>query len=141
MLNRLFRQALEVGKQVRTADRASAPGSTSVSAVAVELAEEVLDDLPGRQVLVIGAGRMAEATARALVQPRASREVVVANRTVGTARELAGRVGGRGVGFDRLAEELRGGRHRDLLHRRAPRDPAPRPTWSRSWPRAPAGRW
>ena len=35
------------------------------------------------------------------------REVVVANRTVGTARELAGRVGGRGVGFDGLADELR----------------------------------
>ena len=82
-------------------------GSASVSAVAVELAEEVLDDLPGRQVLVIGAGRMAETTARALVA-HGAREVVVANRTVGTAKELAGRVGGRGVGFDRLAQELRG---------------------------------
>ncbi len=104
MLNRLFRQALEVGKQVRTETRIAA-GPTSVSAVAVELAEEVLDDLPGCSVLVIGAGRMAEATALALVRHEV-REVVVANRTVGTARELAARVGGRGVGFDRLAEEL-----------------------------------
>ncbi len=104
MLNRLFRQALEVGKQVRTETRIAA-GPTSVSAVAVELAEEVLDDLPGCSVLVIGAGRMAEATAMALVRHEV-REVVVANRTVGTARELAARVGGRGVGFDRLAREL-----------------------------------
>ena len=104
MLNRLFRQALEVGKQVRTETRIAA-GPTSVSAVAVELAEEVLDDLPGCSVLVIGAGRMAEATALALVRHEV-REVVVANRTVGSARELAARVGGRGVGFDRLAEEL-----------------------------------
>jgi glutamyl-tRNA reductase len=104
MLNRLFRQALEVGKQVRTETRIAA-GPTSVSAVAVELAEEVLDDLPGCSVLVIGAGRMAEATALALVRHQV-REVVVANRTVGTARELAARVGGRGVGFDRLPEEL-----------------------------------
>jgi glutamyl-tRNA reductase len=104
MLNRLFRQALEVGKQVRTETRIAA-GPTSVSAVAVELAEEVLDDLPGCTVLVIGAGRMAEATAMALVRHEV-REVVVANRTVGTARELAARVGGRGVGFDRLAQEL-----------------------------------
>jgi glutamyl-tRNA reductase len=104
MLNRLFRQALEVGKQVRTETRIAA-GPTSVSAVAVELAEEVLDDLPGCSVLVIGAGRMAEATALALVRHEV-REVVVANRTVGTARELAARVGGRGVGFDRLAQEL-----------------------------------
>ncbi len=104
MLNRLFRQALEVGKQVRTETRIAA-GPTSVSAVAVELAEEVLDDLPGCSVLVIGAGKMAEATALALVRHQV-REVVVANRTVGTARELAARVGGRGVGFDRLAQEL-----------------------------------
>ncbi len=106
VLNRLFRQALEVGKQVRTQTRIGT-GSASVSAVAVELAEEVLDDLPGRQVLLIGAGRMAETTARTLVD-HGVREVVVANRTVGTARELAGRVGWRGVGFDRLAQELRG---------------------------------
>jgi glutamyl-tRNA reductase len=106
VLNQLFRKALEVGKQVRAQTRIGS-GSASVSAVAVELAEEVLDDLPGRQVLVIGAGRMAETTARALVD-HGVREVVVANRTVGTARELAGRVGGRGVGFDSLAQELRG---------------------------------
>ena len=81
-------------------------GSSSVPAVALDLAEDVLDDLPGRQVLVIGAGRMAEATALALMQ-HGVREIVVANRTVGTARELAERFGGRGVGFDRLGEELR----------------------------------
>ena len=140
ILNQLFRQALEVGKQVRAQTRIGA-GSASVSAVAVELAEEVLDDLPGRQVL---------ADRRRAAWPRRRparwcrhgvREVVVANRTVGTARELAGRVGGRGVGFDRLAEELRGGRHRDLLHRRAARDPAPRRARAGDGRRAPPGRW
>jgi glutamyl-tRNA reductase len=104
ILNQLFRQALEVGKQVRAQTRIGS-GSASVSAVAVELAEEVLDDLPGRQVLLIGAGGMAESTARSLVA-HGVHEVVVANRTAGAARELAGRVGGRGVGFDRLAHEL-----------------------------------
>ena len=105
LLNHLFRQALEVGKTVRSQTRIGA-GSASVPAVALDLAEAVLSDLPGRQVLVIGAGMMAEATAIALVQ-HGVREVVVANRTVGTARELAARVGGRGLGFDGLAEELR----------------------------------
>lgn len=106
LLNQLFRQALEVGKRVRAETRIGA-GSASVSAVAVDLAERVLDDLPGRRVLVIGAGQMAEATALALVQ-HGVHEVVVANRTVGTARELAARVGGRGVGFDLLPAELAG---------------------------------
>lgn len=105
ILNQLFRQALEVGKSIRTQTHIGA-GSSSVPAVALDLAEDVLADLPGRKVLVIGAGRMAEATAHALVQ-HGVREVVVANRTVSTARELAGRFGGRGVGFDMMPEELR----------------------------------
>jgi glutamyl-tRNA reductase len=106
VLNQLFRQALEVGKSVRTQTRIGS-GSASVPAVALDLAADVLSDLPASRVLLIGAGRMAEATAMALIQ-HGVREVVVVNRTVGTARELAGRVGGRGVGFDMLADELAG---------------------------------
>jgi glutamyl-tRNA reductase len=106
LLNQLFRRALEVGKNVRSRTRI-ASGSASVPAVAIDLAEGVLSDLPGRRVLVIGAGRMAEATTLALLQ-HGVREVVVANRTVTTARELADRFGGRGVGFDELAHELHG---------------------------------
>jgi glutamyl-tRNA reductase len=106
ILDRLFRQALQVGKQVRSATRVGA-GAASVSSAAVDLAEEVLDDLPGGRVLVIGAGQMAEATALALVR-HGVREVVVASRSVGGARALAEQVGGRGAGLDRLAEELAG---------------------------------
>ena len=105
VLNHLFRQALEVGKRVRSHTRIGA-GASSVSTVAVDLAGQVLDDLPACRVLVIGAGRMAEATTQALVSHGVS-DVVVANRTVGTARELADRFGGRGVGFDALHDELR----------------------------------
>jgi glutamyl-tRNA reductase len=104
LLNHLFRQALEVGKRVRRETRIG-QGPTSVSSVAVELARQAFDDLPGRHVLLIGAGQMAEATARALVDHGVG-GVVVVNRTVGTARHLAERFGGRGVGFDRIAEEL-----------------------------------
>jgi len=104
LLNQLFRQALEIGKQVRAETRIGA-GSSSVCAVAVDLAREVFEDLDARQVLVIGAGRMAEGSARALVDQGVG-AVVVANRTVGTARDLAARVGGRGVGFEALRAEL-----------------------------------
>ena len=105
LLNRLFRQALEVGKSVRSRTHIGT-GSSSVPAVALDLAEDVFDDLPDRRVLVIGAGRMAEATTLSLMQHGVS-EIVVANRTVGTARRLAERFGGRGVGFDGLGDELR----------------------------------
>jgi glutamyl-tRNA reductase len=104
LLDRLFRQALETGKRVRTETKV-AVRPVSVSTVAADLAREALPDLGGRRGLVVGGGRMAEATARALME-RGLGELVVINRTVGTAREIAERLGGLGLGFDCLADEL-----------------------------------
>lgn len=104
LLDRLFRQSLETGKRVRTETKV-AVRPVSVSTVAADLAREALPDLGGRRGLVIGGGRMAEATARALME-RGLGELVVINRTVGTAREIAERLGGLGLGFDCLAAEL-----------------------------------
>ena len=110
VLDNLFRKALETGKRVRRETAISA-GAVSVASVAVELAREAVADLRDRRVLLIGAGEVAEATATALVDSGAA-EVVVANRTVSTARALADRIGGRGVGFDQLAQELA---HADIV--------------------------
>ena len=103
-LNRLFRGALEVGKRVRT-ETGIGRGAVSVSSVAVDLALQTIGDLADSTVLVLGAGQMAEATMRALVDRGASR-VVVANRTEGTAHSLARRVGGRGVALGDVVPEL-----------------------------------
>ena len=105
VLNQLFRHAAEVGKEVRSRTRIGA-GSSSIPAAALDLAERALVDLPSRRVLLIGAGRMADATALALLK-RGVRDVVIANRTAASADDLAGRFGGRGVGLDRLDAELR----------------------------------
>ena len=104
VLDNLFRKALETGKRVRH-ETAIGAGVVSVASVAVELAREAVVDLDARRVLLIGAGDVAETTAAALVRSGVG-ELVVANRTVSTARRLAERIGGEGVGFDRLAEEL-----------------------------------
>ena len=104
VLNHLFRQAIEVGKRVRSETRIT-QGPTSVAAVAVQLAREAFDDLPHRRALLIGAGQVGEATARSLVDSGVC-GLTVANRTVSTARLVAEKVGGTGVGFDRLEGEL-----------------------------------
>ncbi len=104
LLDRLFRQSLETGKRVRTETQV-AVRPVSVSTVAADLAREALPDLGGRRGVVVGGGRMAEATARALKE-RGLGELVVINRTVGTAREIAERLGGIGLDFDSLADEL-----------------------------------
>ena len=105
-LDRVFAGALRAGSRVRTQTRL-AEGAVSVSSVAVELARTALGDLRGRRALLVGAGRAAEATARALLGQGVS-ELVVANRSWGTATRLALRFGGRAVGLERLARELQG---------------------------------
>ncbi|MFN8110241.1 MAG: glutamyl-tRNA reductase [Thermoleophilia bacterium] len=104
VLNQLFRQAVEVGKRVRT-ETSISRGPSSVPAVAVSIASQAFTDLDRRRVLVIGAGQMAEAVLTSLVEHGVG-EVRVVNRTVSTARRLASRVGGVGVGFDHLNQEL-----------------------------------
>ena len=104
LLDRLFRQALHVGKRVR-AETAIGESPTSVPAAAAALAHQVFGDLTGRRVLVIGAGKTGEQTARSLLA-RGAEIAVVANRTSARAAELAQRVGGKAVALERLGDEL-----------------------------------
>jgi glutamyl-tRNA reductase len=104
VLDALFRKALEAGKRARTETSLGA-GAVSVASVAVELATEVVADVVGSRVLVIGAGDVAVATAQALVQAGVT-DVVVANRTLTAAHRLAERIGGDAVDFEQLADEL-----------------------------------
>jgi glutamyl-tRNA reductase len=103
-LDRTFRHAIEVGKRART-DTAIGRNAVSVSSAAVSLATNRLGSLDDRGVLVLGAGDMGQGIALALAGAGVG-EIVIANRTVSRAEELAARVGGRAVRFDEIAEEL-----------------------------------
>jgi glutamyl-tRNA reductase len=103
-LHRLFRQALRVGKRVRT-ETAIGENPASVSSAAAELAERVFEGLEGRRILLIGAGKTADLTAANLIS-RGVGEIVVANRSPDRAEALARRFGGRAVGLDALEDEL-----------------------------------
>ena len=61
-LDKLFRQALHAGRRVRL-ETAISESPASVPSAAAALAQQVFDDLSGRRVLVLGAGKMSEATA------------------------------------------------------------------------------
>ena len=103
-LHRLFRQALRVGKRVRT-ETAIGENPASVSSAAAQLAERVFEDLAGRRILLLGAGKTADLTAANLIS-RSVGEIVVANRSQERAEALARRFGGRAVGLDRVEAEL-----------------------------------
>ncbi len=103
-LNLLFRHALEVGKRVRT-ETAIGRSTASVSYAAVAMATDRLGTLEGRRVLVVGAGDMGEGMAVALRHAGVG-EMLVANRTVRRAVEVASRVDGLAVGLHEVDEAL-----------------------------------
>ncbi len=102
--NVLFQRALYVGKLVRAETRIS-EGATSSASVAVSLAGKIFGDLTEKNILIVGAGKMAELSARNLLSQKAAR-LTVANRTLDKATELAGPLGGRAVPLEDLPEEL-----------------------------------
>ncbi len=103
-LNKLFQHAFRVAKNVRT-DTQITRGSTSVGAVAVEMAGRIFGDLDHRRVMVLGAGDTSERTARALVS-RGVRTVIVSNRTYERAAKLAADIGGMAIHFDHWHKEF-----------------------------------
>ena len=95
LLNLLFNRAIATGKRVRTETRI-AYNAVSVSYAAVELAKSKLGNLADCQVLLFGAGKMAELTATNLVS-QGLKSLYVANRHIERAMELAERYGGQAV--------------------------------------------
>jgi len=104
VLNALFQQAISTGKRART-ETDIGRGAFSVGSVAVQIAKSIFDDLRGRIAMVVGAGEMAELVITHLVSSGAS-DVLVANRTLARAEDLARRFGGRAVSFEDLAKAL-----------------------------------
>jgi glutamyl-tRNA reductase len=106
LLDRLFRQALHAGRRARV-ETAIGESPASVPAAAAALAQQVFGELGGRSVLLLGAGRMSELTARNLLS-RGAAVAAVANRSPAHGEEVARRIGARAIGLDEAAAELRG---------------------------------
>ncbi len=103
-LDRLFRQALNVGRRVRV-ETAIGESPASVPSAAAALAQQVFGELSGKRVLLLGAGKTSESAARNLVS-RGAEIGAVANRTPAHAEELARKLGARPVTLDAIEAEL-----------------------------------
>lgn len=84
---RLFPRIFSVAKQVRT-DTAIGENPVSVAYAAVDLAGRIFTELADAKALLVGAGETIELVARHLANQGVSK-IIVANRTLGHARELA----------------------------------------------------
>lgn len=103
-LNRLVHHTFRVAKRVRS-ETGIAANAVSISYMAVELGKKIFGALKGSTVLLVGAGEMAELSARHLVNAGAER-MLIANRTEETARRLADEFGATTVPFDELDQAL-----------------------------------
>lgn len=104
ILSRLFQAAIFTGKKVRTETRIS-HNPASISSVAVNLIAETVPNLEAAKVMVIGAGEMAEIAVESL-RKRGVRDLMVLNRTLTKARELAERWNAKAMALESLREVL-----------------------------------
>ena len=104
MLETAFKKAIQVGKRVRKETRIN-ERSVSVGSAAVDLAEEILGELKGKSVLVIGAGETGELISRSLLC-REIGSLAVTNRTLSSAVCLAESLGGEAVPFEDMPDRL-----------------------------------
>ena len=107
ILNRLFQQTFSVAKRVRT-ETAIGTSAVSVAYAAVSLAKQIFSDLSQQTVLMIGAGETIELTARHLKE-NGVKHLIVANRTLERARDLAQLYQAEGISLDELPARLSDG--------------------------------
>ncbi|MFO1408368.1 MAG: glutamyl-tRNA reductase [Steroidobacteraceae bacterium] len=105
MLNRLFQAAFSVAKRVRTETEIGA-NAVSVAYAAVRMAKTVFSSFENRTALMVGAGETIALAARHL-HADGLRRMIVANRSVDRARELAAEFQGFAIGLDEIANHLR----------------------------------
>ncbi len=103
-LGRAFEEAFSIAKEVRT-DTAIGENPVSVAYAAVTLAERIFSDLSSLSALLIGAGRTIELVARHLVEKGVT-QIVVANRTLDNALEIAERFDAHGTLLSDIPEQL-----------------------------------
>lgn len=110
ILNKLLHKSFSVAKRVRTETRIGAH-AVSISYAAVELARKIFGDLSGKKVMLVGAGEMAELAAEHLVGQGVG-EVIVANRTLQRAINLARCYNGQAISLEELLGQLQ---HVDII--------------------------
>jgi glutamyl-tRNA reductase len=99
-LDQLLSRAFTVAKRVRS-ETAVGSSSVSIASVAVELAKKIFGSLHGKNVFLVGAGKMSELAARHLIAHGCA-SIFVSNRTYERAVGLAQKFDGQAIKFDDL---------------------------------------
>lgn len=106
IFNKLFKQAVTLAKKAHS-ETEIGEHAVSVSYAAVELGKKIFGHFKNKSVLIIGAGKMSELTAKHL-HANGVGSVIVANRTYGRATLLAEKFRGKACSMDDVVTVLQG---------------------------------
>lgn len=98
-LNTLFDKAIKIGTRVRNSTGIN-KGTISVGSMAVKLAEENIDELKSKKILLIGTGEAATLVAKSL--EKRDYHFYVTSRTMERSKAFAETVGGEPIGFEEI---------------------------------------
>jgi len=104
VLHRLYQSTFAAAKRARS-ETGIGKQAVNISSCAVELARHIFGDLAGKTVLLMGAGEMAELAARHL-RGNGCTDILVANRTLERAQNLAIEFEGHALTLDQLPDYL-----------------------------------
>jgi glutamyl-tRNA reductase len=104
LMNRLFQAAIHAGKRTRT-ETAISRNPASVSSLAASLSERAVHNISEAQIVILGAGEMAELAVEAL-RKRGAQKILVVNRTLERARDLVQRWGAQATTFENIHAAL-----------------------------------
>lgn len=104
ILNRLFQSAIHTGKRART-ETAISRNPASVSSLAASKAEKTIPTITEAQVVILGAGEMAELAVEAL-RKRGTNRILVVNRTLERAQSLVQRWDAQATTFENIDTAL-----------------------------------
>lgn len=80
LLDQIFKLALSCGKRVRS-ETAMGRRAVSISSAAIELARDTCGPLKNRNILVVGAGRMAQICVKHLLNESGDGKIILVNRS------------------------------------------------------------
>ncbi len=104
VLDRLFQHAFATGKRIRSKTRIG-DHPVSVAYTTVMLAKQIFGDLNSKTVILVGAGEMVELCGRHL-HDKGLKSLIIANRSIERANELAEKFGALAISLTNLPEIL-----------------------------------
>lgn len=104
-LNTIFDKAIRIGTRIR-GSTGIGRGGVSVGSMAVRLAEENIDDMKSKRILLIGTGEVSTLVAKSLL--RRGYAFDVTSRTLGRARAFCESLGGSPVRFEEVLSGFTG---------------------------------